>query len=159
MIRRRDERSTTRSEQKCGGLRRSRGRCDGDRSGVVPLTIAVAPHPVVVPRRSVLRRGVEHRGEESAKGIVLTGSVRRPAAVRRQHGFADVVRGVVGEVVSVLRVPDVRQVGQRSLGLLEEGDTATLVDLHPSSRCAATSASTARCCAVVSGVTATAGLR
>lgn len=122
---------TPRSEQKCGGIRRSSGRRDGDRLGVVTLTIAVAPHPVVVPRRGVLRRGVEHGGEESVESVVLTGSARGPAPVRRQHGFADVVRGVVGEVVAVLRVPDVREVRQGRLGLLEERGTATLVDRYP----------------------------
>ena len=74
------------------------------------------------------RRSVEDSRQEPAEGVVLARSVGGPVPVGREHGLTDIVRGVVGEVVAVLGVPDVRQVGQRRLGLLQKGCAALLVD-------------------------------
>jgi hypothetical protein len=151
--------STAGRDQGRGRIGGGGGRRRGDRLGVVALPVAVATHPVVVLGRGILRRGVEDGGQESAEGVVLAGAVLGAVAVRREQGLADVMRGVIGEVVLVLRVRDVRQVAQRRLGLPQERRAALLVDWDRSSRLAATSASTAPCCAVVRGVTATGDLR
>ena len=69
--------------------------------------------------------------QEAAEGVVLARAVLGPTAVRREHGLADVVRDVMGEVVPVLRMGDVRQVAQCRLGLAQERRAALLIDRDP----------------------------
>lgn len=115
------------------------------RTGVEPLTVAGSPQ--LAEASCVLVAGwlVDDGAKEQADGFVLAGSAQSAVPVRGENGFADVVASVVGQVVSVLRLGEVRQVRDDVLGLAHEDRGFGQVVRDCASRPLATRASMARC--------------
>lgn len=90
------------------------------RTGVVPLTVAGSRQ--LVEASCVLVAGwlVDHCAKEQTDGFVLARSAECAVPVRGENGFADVVASVVGQVVPVLRLGEVRKVRDDVLGLANE---------------------------------------
>ena len=86
-----------------------------NRPGVITLLVSGAPQLIEAPGVLVAWRTIDDGAQELPDCLVLTRAAHRAVAMSGEHGLPDVVAGVVGEVVPVLRLGEVGRSAMTSL--------------------------------------------